>query len=98
MKGTADLVRKLVETKKHIIYQLVYLLVILASILPVVTTTVEIIFSAMNIVKNRLRNRMRDQGMNDQLLVYIKKDIFNSIDNDITVQPLQNMKTRGIQL
>ena len=40
------------------------------------------VFSAMYIVKNRLRNRMRDKWMNDSLVVYIEKDIFDKIDNE----------------
>ena len=88
----------MVETKKNIVYPLVYLLVTLALVLPVATTTVERIFSAMNIVKNRLRNQMGDQWMNDQLLVYVEKDIFDSIDNYTIVQHFQNMKTHRIQL
>ena len=88
----------MVQTKKYIMYPLVYLLVTLALILPVATTIVERTFSAMNIVKNRLRNRMEDQLMNDQLLVYVEKYIFDSIDNNTIVQHFQNIKTRRIQL
>ncbi|KAL7204026.1 hypothetical protein ACSBR2_017150 [Camellia fascicularis] len=57
LKGISDLTRKLVETKKDIIYPLVYLLVKLALILTVATATVEKAFSAMKFIKNRLRNR-----------------------------------------
>ena len=81
LKGISDLAQKMVETKRHIVYPLVYLLVTLALVLPVVTATVEITFSAMNIVRNRLRNRIRYQWMNDHLLVYIEKYIFDIIDN-----------------
>ncbi|XP_052302967.1 uncharacterized protein LOC127904272 [Populus trichocarpa] len=48
----------------------------------VATATVEIVFSAMHIVKSRLRNRMGDKWMNDSLVVYIEKDIFDKIDNE----------------
>ena len=98
LKGIGDLARKMVETKKHIVYPLIYLFVTLTLILPVATTTIEKTFSTMNIVKNRLRNRMGDQWMNNQLLVYVEKDIFDSIDNDTIVQHFQNMKTCRIQL
>ena len=84
-----------IKIKSHL---KIYLLVTLALILPVAIATVERTFSAMNIVKNRLRNRMGDQWMSDQLLVYVEKDIFDSIDNDTIVQHFQNMKTRRIQL
>ena len=48
----------------------------------------------MNIVKNRLRNRMRDQLMNDNLIVYVEKDIFDSVDNEVIMQRFQSMKPR----
>ena len=48
LKGISDIARKLVKTKKDIVYQLVYLLLKLALILPVATVTVERAFSAMN--------------------------------------------------
>ena len=47
------------------------------------TTTVERSFSAMKIVNNRLRNRMSDQWIDDNLIVYIGKDISRSINNKI---------------
>ena len=94
LKGISDLAQKMVETKRRIVYPLVYFLVTLALVLPVATATVERAISAMNIVKNRLRNRMRDLWMNDHLLVYIEKDIFDIIDNETIMQHFQNMKTR----
>ena len=76
----------MVETKQYIMYPLVYSFVTLALILSVATSTVERTFSAMDIMENRLQNRMGDKWMNDQLLVYIEKDIFYSIDNDTIMQ------------
>ena len=81
--GIGYLARKMVETKKYVVYPLVYLLVTLALILPVATAIVERAFSAMKIVKNRLLNRMGDQWMTNNLIVYIEKDIFNCIDNNV---------------
>ena len=86
LKRLGDLAKKMVETKKDKVYPLVYLLITLALVLPVATATVERVFSGMNIVKNRLRNRMGDQLMNDNLIVYIEKDIFDSIDNEVVIQ------------
>ena len=37
----------------------------------------------MKIVNNRLRNRMSDQWMDDNLIVYIEKDISRSINNKV---------------
>ncbi|XP_028106200.1 uncharacterized protein LOC114305335 [Camellia sinensis] len=98
LNGIADLAKKMVETRRDKVYPLVYLLLTLALILLVATTTVERVFSAMNIVKNRLRNRMGDEWMNDNLVVYIERDIFDGIDNDAIMVRFQKMKTCRGQL
>jgi hypothetical protein len=98
LEGICDLAQKMVETKKNVVYPLVYLLVSLVLTLPVATVTVEIIFSTMKIVKNRLCSQMSDQWMNDSLIIYIEKDIFHRIDNEVIMQRFQNMKTRQNQL
>ena len=98
LKGIGDLAQKMVQTGKNDVYPLVYRLLTLALILPVVTATVERVFSAMNFVKTRLRNRMRDQLLNDTLLVYVEKDIFNGLDNETIMRHFQGMKTRRGQL
>ena len=98
LKGINALAQKMVETRKIDVHPLVYRLITLALILPVATATVERVFSAMNIIKNRLRNRMGDQWMNDNLLVYVERDIFNSLSNEIIMQRFQGMKTRRGQL
>ncbi|BFG20827.1 hypothetical protein CerSpe_071010 [Prunus speciosa] len=85
-----------VSVKEQMI--VMFLLIKLALTLPVATASVERAFSAMNIVKNRMRNRMGDQWMNDCLVVYLEKDIFNSIDNELIMQRFQNMKSRRGQL
>ena len=36
---------------------------------------------------------MRDKRINNSLIVYIEKDIFNEIDNEIIMKRFQNMKT-----
>ncbi|KDO42614.1 hypothetical protein CISIN_1g044298mg, partial [Citrus sinensis] len=65
---------------------LVYLLVTLALVLPVSTATIERTFSAMKFMKNELWNQMGDEWMNDSLIVYTEKDVFNSIDNESIAQ------------
>ena len=82
IEGIASLAEKMVKTKKNLIFPLVYMLIKLSLLLLVATTTVERVFSAMHIVKSRLRNRMGDKWMNDSLIVYIEKDIFDKIDNE----------------
>ena len=94
LKGIGELARRMVETGKDKVFPLVYLLVTLVLILPVATATVERAFSTMHFVKNRLRNRMGDQWLNDSLVVYIEKDIFCNIDNEVIIQRFQYMKAR----
>ncbi|XP_042455246.1 zinc finger MYM-type protein 1-like [Zingiber officinale] len=75
------LAKKMIETMKNRVFPLVYRMIELALLLPVATATVEKVFSAMNIVKTDLRNRIGDEWMNDSLVVYIEKDIFNTVGN-----------------
>ena len=88
----------MVQAKKNKVYPLVYMLVTLALTLLVATATIERVYSAMIIVKNQLHNRMGDEWMNGSLVVYIKKDIFSNIDNEVIMQRYQCMKTRKEQL
>ncbi|XP_058776677.1 uncharacterized protein LOC131651005 [Vicia villosa] len=92
LEGISDLVIKLVETKKYVVYPLVYLLLELSLILPVATATTERAFSAMDIIKNRMRNRMGDEWLNDCLVTYIERDIFVDVENEKIIQYFQNMK------
>lgn len=98
VQGIGGFAKKLVGTKKHIVFPLVYRLLKLALVLPVVTATVERAFSAMKIIKSRLRNKIADQLMNDCLITYIEKDVFDCIDNESIMQRFQRMRTRRGQL
>ncbi|PKA48431.1 hypothetical protein AXF42_Ash020949 [Apostasia shenzhenica] len=98
LKGIGNLTKKLVEINRYIIYPLVYLLIKLVLTLPVGTASVERAFSAMNIVKSRLRNKMGDLWMNDCLVTFIERDIFNKVDNELILQCFQNMKSCRGQL
>ena len=37
-------------------------------------------------IKNRLCNQMGDQWMNDCLVTYIEKDVFDSIGNEVIMK------------
>ncbi|KAL7234268.1 hypothetical protein ACSBR1_017796 [Camellia fascicularis] len=39
----------------------------------------------MKFIKNRLRNRMGDQWLNDCLVTYIEKYVFDSVDNELII-------------
>ncbi|XP_039070163.1 zinc finger MYM-type protein 1-like [Hibiscus syriacus] len=82
LKDMGELSMKLVETKKHQVYQQVYLLIKLVLILPVATASVERVFSKMIIVKNKLRNSIGDQFLNDCLVTYIERDVLVQIDDE----------------
>lgn len=88
----------MVKTKKHEVYLLVYKLVTLVLILLVATATIERVFSAMNVVKTPMLNQMGDQWMNENYIVYNKKDIFDTFDNETIMQYFQLMKTCKGQL
>ena len=98
LKGISELGEKMFETQKNQVYPLVYLLITLALILPVATAAVERAFSAMKIIKSDLRNRMGDMLMNDNMLTYIEKDIFDCVDNETIMKRFQNMRNRRGQL
>ncbi|XP_042401398.1 uncharacterized protein LOC121991465 [Zingiber officinale] len=100
-EGISDLgalAKKMIETMKNCVFPLVYRMIELALLLPVATATVERVFSAMNIVKTDLRNKIGDEWMNDSLVVYIEKDVLNTVDNELILQRFQNMESRIMQL
>ncbi|XP_019161885.1 PREDICTED: zinc finger MYM-type protein 1-like [Ipomoea nil] len=94
LDGIDDLAKKMVETGRHLDYTMVYLLLKLALILPVATASVERKFSAMKLIKTSLRNRMGDDLLNDCLVPYVEKDIFDQVSNEAVLQRFQNMRER----
>ncbi|XP_022875406.1 zinc finger MYM-type protein 1-like [Olea europaea var. sylvestris] len=62
------------------------------------TASVERVFSAMNLIKNDLRNKMGDEMLNDNLVVYMERDLFMKLENETILQRFQNMRPRRIQL
>jgi hypothetical protein len=76
---------KLVETKRHKVFDMFYLLLKLVLLLPVATSSVERAFSAMSLVKTKLKNKMCDSLLDDCLVTYIERDIFFKVnEEDIT--------------
>ncbi|XP_026442093.1 uncharacterized protein LOC113341431 [Papaver somniferum] len=94
LNGISSLAKKMVETGKDVVYNLVYKFIKLSLISPVATATVERVFSAMNIVKSRLRNQMGDEWLNDCLITYIEKAIFNTVGDEVIMKRFQKMKNR----
>ncbi|PKU81106.1 hypothetical protein MA16_Dca027134 [Dendrobium catenatum] len=66
--------------------------------LPVATATVERAFSAMKIIKHRLHSSIGDDWINDCLVPYIEKDVFDLIPNEDVIQYYQKMQNRLIKL
>ncbi|XP_022040705.2 uncharacterized protein LOC118483254 [Helianthus annuus] len=98
LNGVSDLAKRMVETRKHIEYQLVYRLIKLSLVLPVATASVERSFSSMKLVKTELRNRMGDGYMNDSCICYIEKEFLQQVSVESVMQRFQKMKTRRQQL
>ena len=94
VEDLGSLAKKMKETMKDRVFSMVYHLVELTLLLPVATASVERVFYAMKAVKTDLRNRMRDEWLNDSLVVYIEKEIFDSIDNELILNRFQNMDSR----
>ena len=88
----------MVQKQKDLTFPLVYMLVKLALILPVATATVERAFSAMNLIKNVLRNAMGDTWLNDCMVTYIERDVFETISNEDIMERFQKMKKRRMLL
>ncbi|KAG7555831.1 Ribonuclease H-like superfamily, partial [Arabidopsis suecica] len=98
LKNLGDLARMLVETRKHMSCPLVYRLLKLVLILQVATATVERCFSAMKIVKTHRRNRIGDQFLNDCLVCFVEKDVFETITNETVMKRFQDLKDRRMLL
>jgi len=62
-------------------------------LLSIATAIVKRVFYAKHIIKSRSWNKMGDKQINNNLVVYIEKDIFDEIDNDVVMKRFQNIKT-----
>ncbi|KAL0885922.1 hypothetical protein Bca101_009905 [Brassica carinata] len=98
LKNLGDLACMMVETEKHLSHPQVYRLLKLVLTLPVATATVERCFSAMKIVKTSLRNRISDQFLNDCVVCFVEKELFEKLTNDAVIKIFQKMESRRINL
>jgi hypothetical protein len=90
-----DLSVKLVETKRHKVFDMVYLLLKLVLLLPVATSSVERAFSAMSLVKTKLRNKMCDSLLDDFLVTYIERDIFFEANGEDIIETFMALRKRS---
>ncbi|KAL8126640.1 hypothetical protein AgCh_013771, partial [Apium graveolens] len=93
-----DLCHGLVTTGKADMYPLVDRLLRLVLTLPASTATSERAFSAMKIVKTSLRNRMEDEFLRDYLIVYIEKEIAETISAEEIIDSFYLIKERRAHL
>jgi hypothetical protein len=94
INNLVDLSIKLVETKRDKVYDMVYLLLKLVLMLPVATASVERAFSAMTIIKPKLRNKMCDSLLDDCLVTYIERDIFEEVKEDDIIEAFFALRKR----
>uniref|UniRef100_A0A453N733 HAT C-terminal dimerisation domain-containing protein n=1 Tax=Aegilops tauschii subsp. strangulata TaxID=200361 RepID=A0A453N733_AEGTS len=81
-----ELSKKMVQTRRHIMYPLFYRLLKLVIVLPIATATVERCFSAIKLVKTCLRNRLNDDSLSDDVICYVEKEEMKKVTNDQVVE------------
>jgi hypothetical protein len=97
LSSIAELCQGLIETGKSETYYLIDRLIRLVLTLPVSTATTERAFSAMKVVKTRLRNKMEDEFLANNLVIYIEKEIFESVSSDVILDDFVSLKSRRVQ-
>ncbi|XP_066384627.1 uncharacterized protein [Miscanthus floridulus] len=96
LDNIVDLSVKLVETKRHKVYDMVYLLLKLILLLPVATASVERVFSALVIVKTKSMNKIGDTVLDDCLVTFIERDIFFQVNEDDIMETFMSLRRRRI--
>jgi len=89
-----SLAMKMVQTEKHLVFPLVYKLIELTLILPVSTASVERVFLAMKIIKTKLRNKINNVWLNDLMICYTEREIFNSLDDVDIIRTFTRKRSR----
>jgi hypothetical protein len=57
--------------------------------LPVATASVERVFSSMNYVKNKLRNKMGDDYLNNCMVTFVERELFNQVKDEDVINLFQ---------
>ncbi|KAL6570427.1 hypothetical protein OROMI_014941 [Orobanche minor] len=96
LSSVSELCQWLVSTGKSILYNLVFRVIELVLTLPVSTATSERSFSAMKIVKTSLRNKMADDFLSDALMIYIEREIAQSVGDDDIIKECEDVKKRRV--
>ncbi|XP_074360139.1 uncharacterized protein LOC141700217 [Apium graveolens] len=97
---TAVIDQRLQELNNRFSEQMTELLILSASLnlRDASTATSERAFSAMKIVKTSLRNRMEDEFLRDYLIVYIEKEIAETISAEDIIDSFYLIKERRAHL
>ncbi|KAL5856403.1 hypothetical protein ACOSQ3_003861 [Xanthoceras sorbifolium] len=72
-------------------------LIRLVLTLPVSTATTERAFSAMKLVKTPLRSKMENDFLTDCMVIYIEKEIADTIDLEHIIDEFDCIKSRKIK-
>ncbi|XP_072147817.1 uncharacterized protein [Setaria viridis] len=96
LDSIVDLSVKLVQTRRHKVYDMVYLLLKLILLLPVATASVERVFSAMVKVKTKSRNKLSDSVLDDCLVTFIERDIFFQVNEEDIIKTFMSFKKRRV--
>jgi hypothetical protein len=51
----------------------------------------------MKVLKTRLRNKMEDEFLANNLVIYIEKEIFESVSSDVILDDFVSLKSRRVQ-
>ena len=73
---------------------MIYLLLKLVLLLPIATTSVERVFSALTLVKLKLRNKLGDNLLDDCLVTFFERDIFDEVDEDDIIEIFMALRNR----
>ena len=92
----SELWQVLVETRKSEHFFLIDRLIRLELTLSVSTATTKRAFSAMNLLKTQLRNKMDNYFLTNCMVIYIEREIVDSIDVDSIIDEFDE-KSRKVK-
>ncbi|KAL5820594.1 hypothetical protein ACOSQ3_022476 [Xanthoceras sorbifolium] len=94
----SELCRLLVQSRRSQHYFLIDRLIRLVLTLPVSTATTERAFSAMKLIKTSIRNKMEQEFLANSMVIYIEREIAETIDSDFVIDKFDILKNRKIRL
>ncbi|KAK2656333.1 hypothetical protein Ddye_009385 [Dipteronia dyeriana] len=98
MSSLSELCRGVVETRKTQLFFFIDRLIRLVLTLPVSTASTERAFSAMKLVKTSLRNKMDDDFLANCLVIYIERELADTIDSESIIDIFYALKPRSAPL